>query len=83
MNGKVYPLTLHPLPLMDATLVSPKHMNIPQKQEILKYAMELIERIYENNGELSILYHNHFYKEFGAVYHELLKDISVKFPVRK
>ena len=55
-NKSVYPLTLHPLTLMDRTLDS-KYMNLSY-EEAIHCALELIDATERHSGDLTLLWHN-------------------------
>ena len=57
IDRKVYPLTLHPLTVMECTLDRKEYMNF-QYDEALLYCKNLIEKISEFNGEAVLLWHN-------------------------
>lgn len=50
-------LTLHPLTVMDATLSSEHYMNLTE-DEAFYYTQRLIDKVRQNGGELTLLWHN-------------------------
>ncbi len=50
-------LTLHPLTIMEFSLVAPKYMNLSY-EKALEYSTLLVEEVYKNGGELVLLWHN-------------------------
>ena len=57
VDRKVYPLTLHSLTVMECTLDRKEYMNF-QYDEALLYCKNLIDKIAEFNGEVTLLWHN-------------------------
>lgn len=51
------PLTLHPLTVMDCTLSNPNYMNLSE-DEAFYYTQRLIDKVRQNGGELTLLWHN-------------------------
>ena len=51
------PLTLHPLTAMDCTLSNTNYMNLTE-DEAWYYCQRLIDKVRQNNGELTLLWHN-------------------------
>lgn len=56
-NRRISPLLLHPLTIMDCSLNEPNYMGFGY-EEALVYALQLIEKVTESNGELILLWHN-------------------------
>ena len=61
-NRKIYPLTLHPLTIADFTLHQPHYMNL-SIEESGQYCLDLIDYTENFNGDLTILWHNHYLTE--------------------
>lgn len=73
------PLTLHPLSVMDRTLVSPQYMHLTDGSEALRHCVALMKIIRQYRGELVLLWHNNSMAEAGFVpglYHELLLAVT-------
>lgn len=51
------PLTLHPLTVMDCTLSNENYMNLSE-DEAFYYTQRLIDKVRQNGGELTLLWHN-------------------------
>ena len=62
-------LTLHPLTVMDCTLSNSQYMNL-NEDEAYFACQRLFEKVYQNAGELVLLWHNTIVAEEG--YHRLL-----------
>jgi hypothetical protein len=58
-DRKVYPLTLHPLTIMDCTLAWEKYMNL-SFDEAVDYCTGLIDQTRKHHGDLTLLWHNHY-----------------------
>jgi len=56
-NRRISPLILHPLTIMDCTLNESNYMGFGY-EEALVYALQLIEKVNEFNGEVVLLWHN-------------------------
>lgn len=50
-------LTIHPMSVMECTLMSPNYMNLQYSQAI-EQIKQLMDRIYQYNGEVVLLWHN-------------------------
>ncbi|MBQ7191802.1 MAG: hypothetical protein IJS00_02910 [Paludibacteraceae bacterium] len=50
-------LTLHPLTVMDVTLSEEKYMHL-NEDEAYFYCQRLFEKVWQNSGELTLLWHN-------------------------
>lgn len=50
-------LVLHPLTIMDVTLSQPGYMNLSE-DEAFYYCQRLIDKVRQNGGELTLLWHN-------------------------
>ena len=55
----VYPLTLHPLTVMDCTLDRADYMNLSY-DEAVAYCVGLIRQTERFHGDLTLLWHNHY-----------------------
>ena len=65
-------LVLHPLTIMDCTLQNEQYMNLSE-EEAFYYCQQLIDKVKQYNGELTLLWHNHIMQDH---YHQTLyKDI--------
>ena len=53
-------LVLHPLTIMDCTLTGKGYMNLDE-YSAQDYGKKLIETVFLNSGELSLLWHNNMY----------------------
>ena len=74
-------LTLHPLIIMDGTLDNPAYMNL-KADKAEAYSKRLIQTIRQENGDLTLLWHNTSVVEGNGsylrdLYEKLLLDISV------
>jgi hypothetical protein len=58
-DKKVYPLTLHPLTVMDCTLTRETYMNL-SFEEAFDYCRKLIRQTAMHHGDLTLLWHNHY-----------------------
>lgn len=56
-SGRLTPLLLHPLLMMDRTLSSPQYMHM-DCSEAQAYGRRLIDRCREHGGEITLLWHN-------------------------
>lgn len=52
------PLTLHPLAIMDRTLSNCNYMNIQDEAEAYYTCQQVIDKVRQHGGELSLLWHN-------------------------
>lgn len=50
-------LTIHPMSVMECTLMSPNYMNLQYSQAI-EQIKQLMDKIYQYNGEVVLLWHN-------------------------
>ena len=55
---QVTSLTLHPLTIMDCTLSNSNYMNLAE-EEAWYLCQQLIDKVRQCNGELTLLWHNH------------------------
>jgi len=62
-------LTLHPLTMMDNTLVAEKYMNLSYEWAF-NYATELVDQVKKYNGELVLLWHNTAFVENATFDHK-------------
>ena len=72
INPKMMTLTdlvLHPLTVMDCTLSNPQYMNLSEDEAYFE-CQRLFEKIYQNAGEVIILWHNN--SPAGNIYHRSL-----------
>jgi hypothetical protein len=68
---RLTPLTLHPLIIMDASLMEKKYMDLTY-EEAVEYCNSLINNIKKVNGELTLLWHNtSFYRMDNLQLHGL------------
>lgn len=75
-------LTLHPLTIMDCTLSNECYMNLSE-EEAFYYCQQLIEKVKQYHGELTLLWHNHIMQDpyHHTLYPELLSlIIGPSFP---
>ena len=76
----VYPLTLHPLTLMDHTFDS-KYMNLSYEEAIHR-ALELVDETERHAGDLTLLWHNtSIYESFGykkKLYELLISNLKMR-----
>lgn len=56
-RGEITSLVLHPLTLMEVTLMRENYMGLSEEQA-LAYTKGLIDEVAKHNGELSLLFHN-------------------------
>ena len=69
-------LTLHPLIIMDGTLNHPNYMNLTaEKAEA--YCFQLIQRIQQVNGDLTLLWHNTSVVEGAGYLRDLYRKIII------
>lgn len=70
------PLTLHPLTVMDCTLSRENYMNLSE-DEAFYYTQRLIDKVRQNGGELTLLWHN---SNMGdEQYHQQLYSEIIKY----
>jgi hypothetical protein len=75
-DKQIYPLTFHPLTLMEGTLYDQRYMNLPEK-EALEYSLNLLSEIYKFRGEIVFLFHNYPLDEkIRYLYKVLLARVS-------
>lgn len=67
-------LLLHPLILMDGTLIGSDYMGL-NRQEATAYSKQLIRQVRMHNGEVTILWHNTSATADGGYLRELYHDI--------
>ncbi len=69
-------LVLHPLTVMDCTLSNANYMNLSE-DEAYYYCQRLIDKVRQNGGELTLLWHNHIFEEeyHKNLYSEILQYI--------
>ena len=75
---KLTSLTLHPLTIMDCTLSNQNYMNL-NEEEAFYYCQQLIDKTAQNNGELTLLWHNSNLGEdtyHRSLYQQLIKYIA-------
>lgn len=75
---RITSLLIHPLIVMECTLSEKKYMNL-NYDSALSYCKELINQIYEHNGEVDILWHNTSFMDGSyhlKLYKELLSHIT-------
>ena len=70
-------LVLHPLTIMDCTLQNEQYMNLSE-EEAFYYCQQLIDKVQQYNGELTLLWHNHIMQDpyHQALYKEILRFIT-------
>ena len=68
-------LTLHPLTIMDCTLSNDNYMNLSE-DEAYYACQQIIDKTYQNSGELTILWHNSIFAQKG--YHKSLYPAVVR-----
>lgn len=74
-SGTLTNLKLHPLTLMDVTLMDRKYMNLTPG-EAFDYASTLLREVAKHHGELNILFHNNLLaREVSPEYSRLYRDI--------
>jgi len=72
---KVTPLLLHPLAIMDRSLIENKYMGLSYERA-LEYCKDLIEQTALHNGEITLLWHNTSVTEYSKDYlKQLYKDL--------
>lgn len=77
-SKEVTNLVLHPLTIMECTLMSPKYMNLGIEESI-QYAISLIEQVIIYNGDVVLLWHNQSYSEdspYKKIYETLLNYLK-------
>lgn len=74
IDKMVYPLTLHPLTIMECTLDQPYYMNL-NYDEAIAYCKSLIDQVYLHNGDLVLLWHNNNIIELNNLYSGLYKEL--------
>lgn len=79
-NGKIYPVILHPLTIMECTLDRKEYMNLSY-EKAFAYCKKLIENTAEHNGDIVLLWHNTSFIESPgnwqpALYRSLLNLLS-------
>ncbi len=69
-------LVLHPLTVMDTTLASEQYMHLDEEQAFY-YCQQLLDRVKQYNGELTLLWHNTNVKTayLGVLYATLLETL--------
>ncbi|MCQ2312808.1 MAG: hypothetical protein MJZ84_05105 [Paludibacteraceae bacterium] len=70
-------LVLHPLTIMDCTLQNEQYMNLSE-EEAFYYCQQLIDKVKQYNGELTLLWHNHIMQDHyhQTLYKEILRFIT-------
>ena len=68
-------LVLHPLTIMDCTLQNEQYMNLSE-EEAFYYCQQLIDKVKQYNGELTLLWHNHIMQD---LYHQTLYKEILRF----
>ena len=70
-------LVLHPLTIMDCTLQNEQYMNLSE-EEAFYYCQQLIDKVKQYNGELTLLWHNHIIQDHyhQTLYKEILRFIT-------
>ena len=82
INPKTMQLTnlvLHPMTIMDCTLSNPQYMNLSEDEAYFE-CQRLLDKIYQNSGEVVLLWHNTNTTENSyhhSLYPKLLKLITV------
>lgn len=76
INFKLTSLTLHPLTIMDRTLNDKRYMNLSE-EEAYCYCQQLIDKVRQYNGELTLLWHNTSVNStyLGSLYSSLLDTL--------
>jgi len=75
VTKEITPLLLHPLTIMDRSLVESKYMGLSYEQA-LDYCKGLIEQTALHNGEITLLWHNTSVTEYSKDYlKQLYKDL--------
>lgn len=71
------PLTLHPLTVMDCTLSNENYMNLSE-DEAFYYTQRLIDKVRQNGGELTLLWHNQILENNSHknLYQEILEYLA-------
>lgn len=83
INPKTMQLTnlvLHPMTVMDCTLSNPQYMNLTEDEAYFE-CQRLFEKIYQNAGEVVLLWHNTSVTQEGyhrSVYPKLLNILTEK-----
>ncbi len=84
INPKTQSVTnviIHPLQIMECTLSEKKYMNLDYNKALV-YCKNLIQTVYDHNGELNILWHNTSFMDgsyHDKLYSELLNFIKKIF----
>jgi hypothetical protein len=78
-SREVSSLTLHPLTVMDYTLVHERYMHL-SFDDAAAYCLKLIDRTEHHHGDLTLLWHNHYLipapgKWEGELYELLIEDL--------
>lgn len=74
-TGELTSLVLHPLTLMEVSLMRPSYMHLTE-EEAFCYASSLMEEVAKYRGELTLLFHNDsLAKEVNPAYSKLYRDL--------
>jgi len=75
-TGQVLPLTLHPLSIMDTTLIDPRYLNLDYSHS-LELCLSICNTIKRHQGDITLLFHNNSFANpiIGPLYTELLSRI--------
>lgn len=74
-DGRLLPITLHPLTLMDTTLSDPRYLHLC-KDEALTLATSLIDTTLRHEGDVTLLFHNTSFHP--SSYHQSLYTSLIK-----
>jgi len=82
VNRRLSPLILHPLQIMDCTLIESKYMGLDY-EEAEAYCLDIIRQVKAVGGELSLLWHNTSFAEnensyLSGLYTVLLNELIQK-----
>ncbi|MDD3079132.1 MAG: polysaccharide deacetylase family protein [Paludibacter sp.] len=75
---QLFPLTLHPLAIMDITLNDKRYMYM-NAHDAYEYCIQLIDCIEKYNGEVNILWHNNSVEKSPDSYHRKLYKDLIKY----
>jgi len=76
-TGALLPLMLHPLTIMDTTLVDERYLNL-NYEKALERCLNLFETIKKYQGDITLLFHNTFITNpiIGKLYPKLLENLN-------
>lgn len=77
---EVTDLVLHPMQIMDCTLSNSSYMGLTY-EEALSYSKRIIRQVFNNNGELVLLWHNHIFAPKKNNWHKKIYENLVDFIV--